>query len=79
MALFYWKHHKHPQKDYDILTMGNTEKIEFLQKRLLFLNTCLAGFMQIGDVSEVERHHIMIDQAQTELSELIKIEENADR
>ena len=59
--------------------MGNTEKIEFLQKRLLFLNTCLAGFMQIGDVTEVERHRTMIDQAETELSELIKTEENADR
>ena len=63
----------------NIHDLDNFHKIEFLQKRLLFLNTCLAGFMQIGDVSEVERHHIMIDQAQTELSELIKIEENADR
>lgn len=56
------------------------EKIQLLQKRLLFLNNVLAGFMYVGDSVEIDRVTLEINVAQSELDALnLIIEEDANR
>ena len=59
--------------------MDTLEKIELIQKKLLFLNTCLAGSLLVGDISEITRYRTEIKQLETERESLLKDVENADR
>jgi hypothetical protein len=59
--------------------MDTLEKIEFIQKKLLFLNTCLAGSLLVGDILEITRYRTEIEQFETERESLLKDVENANR
>jgi hypothetical protein len=59
--------------------MDTLEKIEFIQKKLLFLNTCLAGSLLVGDILEITRYRTEIEQFENEHKSLLKDLENANR
>lgn len=60
--------------------METLEKIQLLQKRLLFLNNVLAGFLYVGDSVEIDRVTSEINVAQSELDALnLILEEDANR
>lgn len=60
--------------------METLENIQLLQKRLLFLNNILAGFLYVGDSIEIDRVTLEINAIQSELDALnLKIEEDANR
>lgn len=58
--------------------MENSTKIELLTKRLQFLNSVLSGFIQVGDIKEIEATQAEISACETELSQIIELE-NANR
>lgn len=60
--------------------METLENIQLLQKRLLFLNNVLAGFLYVGDSVEIDRVTLEINAIQSELDALnLKIEKDANR
>jgi hypothetical protein len=54
-------------------------KIELSNRRFEFLNVLLAGALQVGNITEIEKISIDIKSCQDELEELLKQQEDANR
>jgi hypothetical protein len=55
------------------------ELINTYEKRFTFLNVVLAGFLQTGDIQEIEKIQTEISVCRTKLDELLKQREDANR
>jgi hypothetical protein len=59
--------------------MELSEKILLHQRRLNFLNSVMASFIQVGDLKEMERTQVDVDICKSKLEELLKEQEDANR
>lgn len=55
------------------------ELINIYEKRFTFLNVVLAGFLQTGEIQEIERTQADVAVCRAKLDELLKQREDANR